>query len=154
MTRTKTKTTNPDAENSTFAGGSTLVQIPESAHSESPNLLIEEDLNADPTPHPLPPQTETGKMGWGMNDDGSREWRLPTDEEFIDDDGYLKNRLFWKPKKRRRALSKLDTRQDIQREMTRLYADHHHRRISGNEFTKAVYALTCIAQIAGAGGKR
>ena len=55
---------------------------------------------------------------------------------------------FWSPpkKKPKRRLGKMETPEDIRKEMVRLYSDHHHHRINHGEFMRAVYALDVMVR--------
>jgi len=134
-----------NVENDILTGGSRALTDTVFAHSESPNPLIEEDLNVDPTPLPVPPP-ENAPDAKGICGMTGRQ-RAPKADEFITDDGFIKPRALWVPKKRRRGIPSLSTTEDVRKEMARLYADYHHRRITGAEFTKAAYALDCLARI-------
>lgn len=87
-----------------------------------------------------------GTMGYDIRGD---EIRAPTADEYVDDTGRIAPRfhkLLQQPK-RKRSLSKLETVRDIQKEMARLYADHHHGRVSASAFTRSAYVLDCLSRI-------
>lgn len=130
-----------------------FITYPETVPFNSDNPLIDIDDINTPTPSPEaaaegPPLNEpnrTGKCGRSGN------WRLPDDDEYIDDSNYIVPRSFWKPptaKAKYRRLTALDNVASIRQELAKLYGDFHHRRIPETRFTKGAYALDCLARIA------
>ncbi len=112
------------------------------------------DLNAEPEMLPKnedlvrdPPPNEPGRIGiCGVT--GQR--RLPTKNEFIDENGRIMPLGYWrtpKPQSKRRKLATLNSLADIERELAKLYADYHHFRIDAAHYTRGVYGLTQLATV-------
>lgn len=112
---------------------------------ESDNLatLVRGMFGAD-VPIDGPPPNPPGRTGIDGTDG---RWRAPKADEYIDERNIIYPRSLWQPpapKRQRRKLAALDTPADVRRELGRLYADYHYRRIGDRECVRGVYALNSL----------